>query len=78
MITRQYKVLLEWDPEDEIWVSYVPDLNFLSTYGDTREEAVANTREAILGYFEAAEKEGLPIPENSHETELIDLRVSVA
>jgi predicted RNase H-like HicB family nuclease len=78
MISRNYKVLLEWDPQDEVWVSYVPDVNYLSSYGDTREEAIANTREAILGYIEAAEKDGLPIPESSHEGELIDLQVAVA
>ena len=78
MLTRRYKVLLEWDPQDQVWISYVPDLNYLSTYGETREEAIANTREAILGYLEAAEKEGLPIPDSSHDAELIDVQVAVA
>lgn len=78
MTNRQYKVLIEWDPQDEVWVSYVPDLNFISTYGDTREEAIANTREAILGYLEAAGKEGLPIPEGGLDAELIDVHVAVA
>ena len=34
---------------------HVPTLNELSTFGGTREEALTNTREAILGYLEAAE-----------------------
>ena len=55
---------------------HVPALNGLSTFGDTREEALANTREAIEGYFEAAAKEGIVIPD--HQMELLDLEVAVA
>lgn len=55
-ISRHFKVLLEWDAEDGVWVPYVHSLNDLSTWGKTREEALANTTEAILGYLEAAAK----------------------
>ncbi len=73
---RHFQVLLEWDPEDEVWVTHVPALNALSTFGDTREEALANTREAIEGYLEAASKEGIPTP-GDHQIELLDLEVAV-
>ncbi|MEP7013626.1 MAG: type II toxin-antitoxin system HicB family antitoxin [Acidobacteriota bacterium] len=73
-MTQHFNVLLEWDAESEVWVTYVPTLNGLSTFGETREEALDQTREAILGYLEAAEKESLPIPSN---TELVDLEVAV-
>ncbi|MGH2459862.1 MAG: type II toxin-antitoxin system HicB family antitoxin [Chloroflexota bacterium] len=76
--TRHFNILLEWDPEGQVWVSYVPDLNFLSTFGDSREEAIANTREAILGYLEAARKEGLPIPHASQKAELVELDLATA
>ena len=62
MAVSSYNVVLEWDPEENVWVTYVPALDFLSTYGETKEEAIANTREAILGYVEATAKEGLPGP----------------
>jgi predicted RNase H-like HicB family nuclease len=74
MTKQHFHVLLEWDPEADAWVTYVPTLNGLSTFGETREEALANTREAILGYLEAAEKEGLPLPDPA---ELVDLEVAV-
>ncbi len=73
---RRFKVLVEWDAEDEVWVTYVPTLDHLSTYGETREEALAQTREAILGYLEAAAKEGLPIPPAEAETEIVELEVA--
>lgn len=49
-------MLLEWDPSAEVWVTFVPSLDSLSTYGETREEALEQTREAILGHLEAAAK----------------------
>lgn len=74
MATQNFHVLLEWDPEADAWVTYVPTLNGLSTFGETKEEALANTREAILGYLEAAEKEGIPLPDSA---ELVELEVAV-
>ncbi len=61
MPDRNFHVLIEWDAEAGAWVTYVPLLNLLSTFGETREEAISNTREAILGYLEAAEREGIPV-----------------
>mgnify|MGYP005853067263 CR=1 FL=1 len=77
MTKRRFKVLLEWDRQAELWVTYVPALDHLSTFGATREEALANTREAIAGYIEAAKKDGLLIPLDD-ETEMVDVEVAVA
>jgi predicted RNase H-like HicB family nuclease len=66
-VTRRYKVLLEWDGNEAVWVSYVPDLNDLSTFGESHEEAIDNTHEAIAGSVEAAAKEGIEIPPSSSE-----------
>lgn len=74
MSKHHFQVLLEWDGEAGVWVTYVPALNALSTFGETREEALAQTREAILGYIEAAEKAQLPVP---LPFEAIDLEVEV-
>ena len=78
MADRSFQVVLEWDPEDHVWVTYVPILDFLSTFGETKEEAIANTREAVLGYMEAAAKEGLSVPSGHTETELVSITVPVA
>ena len=78
MIVRHFKVLIEYAPEDMAWVTYVPALDNLSTYGETREEALENTKEAILGYLEAAEKEGIQVPAEATDAELVDIEVAVA
>jgi predicted RNase H-like HicB family nuclease len=78
MRKREFQIIIEWDEEDKVWVTYVPLLNYLSTYGETREEAMANTHEAILGYLEAAAKEGIPVPEGDNKAELVKIEVAVA
>ena len=78
MAVRSFQVVLELDSEENVWVTYVPTLDFLSTYGETKEEAITNTREAILGYIEAAAKEGLPLPSGHTEAELVCIDIQVA
>ncbi|MGB9867676.1 MAG: type II toxin-antitoxin system HicB family antitoxin [Bacillota bacterium] len=78
MKLERYKVLLEWEPEDRVWVTYVPDLDWLSTYGETREEALERTEEAVLGYLEAAAKEGLQRPIPRRSPEVVELEVAVS
>ncbi len=51
----------------------VPNLNWLSTYGDSRDQALQETRDASVGYFEAAAKESMPLPPRDVEPEVVDL-----
>jgi predicted RNase H-like HicB family nuclease len=77
MPTRRFRVLLECDAAAGAWVTLVPSLESLSTYGETREEALDHTRDAILGYLEAATREGLAVPEPAAEPEILELEVVV-
>jgi predicted RNase H-like HicB family nuclease len=78
MMTRRFPVLLERDRDSGVWVTYVPSLGNLSTWGETREEAIANTEEAILGYLEAAAQEGIDLPAEPSELEMLNVEVAVA
>lgn len=51
------RAILEWDEEVEAYSATCPELNFISSCGDTKEEAVENLKEAIKLLLE-------PIPEN--------------
>jgi len=72
----EYKVVLEYDTEEECWVTFVPSLDDISTWGNSKEEAIDNTREAIAGYLEALKKEGLPLPP-SRTVEIAEVVVAV-
>ena len=54
--------------EDGFWVVEVPSLPGCISQGETREEALANIREAIDGYIAALKADNLPIPEEGFDT----------
>lgn len=78
MDVRRFAVIVEWDPADEVWVTHVPALGHLSTYGETRDEALGQTREAVIGYLEAAAKERLPIPLDEFPAEVVEIEVAAS
>jgi len=49
--------------EDGYWVVTCPSLPGCVSQGKTKEEAIANIREAIQLYIEALEEDRLPVPE---------------
>jgi len=60
-LPMKYRVLIEQD-EDGTFVAEVPSLPGCVTQGATRDEAVANAREAIALYVESLEAHGDPVP----------------
>lgn len=54
--------------EDSFWVAECPSLPGCISQGKTREEAIANIKEAICGYIAALEEDRLPVPEERFET----------
>ncbi|MCK4271518.1 type II toxin-antitoxin system HicB family antitoxin [bacterium] len=57
--------------EDGYWVAECPSLPGCISQGKTREEAIANIREAIQGYVAALKEDNLPVPEEHFETLLV-------
>ncbi|MEO8612600.1 MAG: type II toxin-antitoxin system HicB family antitoxin [Chloroflexota bacterium] len=49
--------------EDGVWIAEVPSLPGCGSDGNTREEAIERVKEAIQGYVEALEADGLPVPD---------------
>ncbi|AFZ37133.1 Uncharacterized protein family UPF0150 [Stanieria cyanosphaera PCC 7437] len=57
--------------EDGYWIVECPSLKGCISQGKTKEEAIANIKEAIAGYIAALEEDGIPIPEENFETFLV-------
>jgi predicted RNase H-like HicB family nuclease len=53
--------------EDGYWVAECLGLPGCISQGQTREDAVKNTREAIVGYVAALREDGLTVPEERFE-----------
>jgi len=41
------RAILEWDEEVQAYSATCPELNFVSSYGDSRKQAISNLKEAI-------------------------------
>lgn len=57
--------------EDDYWVAECPSLPGCLSQGKTKEEAVANIREAIRGYIAALEEDKLAVPEERFDAVLM-------
>ena len=71
----KYTVVLEREPDGGYVVS-VPVLPGCVSQGDTRDEALANIREAMELYLEDCRLAGDPIPEED-SVEYVELTTSV-
>lgn len=58
-LERKFKVILEHDDVYGGYTVTVPALPGCVTEGDTIEEALANAKEAITGYLEALQLQGV-------------------
>jgi predicted RNase H-like HicB family nuclease len=64
------QVILYPDREDGGWVAEVPSLPGCVSQGETRDEAMANVREAIEAWIEAAKSLGREIPPATTDVEI--------
>jgi predicted RNase H-like HicB family nuclease len=71
--TMNYRVLIEQD-EDGAFVAHVPALPGCISQGSSRNEALANIREAIEGYLESLRDHDEPIPPTILE-EIVEVAV---
>ena len=57
--------------EDGYWVAEVPSLPGCVSQGKTKAEAIDNIREAIDGWVEAAKANGLAVPNEDFDTQVV-------
>jgi predicted RNase H-like HicB family nuclease len=57
--------------EDGFWVAECPSLPGCASQGESREQAIANIREAIEGYILALKDDNLPVPPERFEALLL-------
>lgn len=59
--------------EDGYWIAQCPSLTGCISQGRTKQEAIANIKEAIAGHIASLEEDGLPIPEEHFEAVVVAL-----
>ena len=55
------RAIIEWDEAAQAYSATCPELNFISSCGDTKQEAVSNLEDAIKLMLE-------PIPDNIYSS----------
>jgi predicted RNase H-like HicB family nuclease len=64
------QVILYPDHEDGGWIVEVPSLPGCVSQGETREEALANVRDAIETWIDGARDVGMDVPADNFEVQL--------
>ena len=59
--------VIVYSGEDGYYVAECPSLPGCISQGKTREQAIANIKEAIEGYIAALKEDGLPIPDENFD-----------
>ncbi len=68
----KFVITLERD-EDGIWIAECPSIPGCISQGETKDEAVSNVHEAILGCLEVRAEQGMPL---TVETRLVEVAVA--
>jgi len=76
VMQRRFKVILEWDSDDKVYVATVPAIPGCSTYGNTKEEALAMVEDAIKVTLEGLEATGQLIPLGDVDISIAEVVVS--
>ncbi len=71
---KVYTVIIEYGEAN--LSAYVPDLPGCVAVGDTREEALANIREAIEFHLEGMREDGLPVPEPTTSADTVAVQAA--
>lgn len=58
----RYSMVVEWSPEDRLYIARAPELPSCVTHGSTREEAVRQGHDAVASWLDTARARGTAIP----------------
>ena len=59
----RYTITIFWSDEDQAYIGVAEELEGCSAWGDTYEDALRETRQAMKLWLEVAKEEGFAIPE---------------
>ena len=73
-----YSIEYEVDKQTGQVVATIPELNHVSSFGDSFAEAEANLREAVLGFLEVLVKKHKTLPKPAFHTEGTYLKLFIS
>lgn len=65
------RAIIEWDEEGQAFSATCPELSFVSSFGDTKQEAISNLEDAIKLMLEPIPDELYSESSSSEQVELV-------
>lgn len=63
--------VLIYSDEDGYWIAECPSLPGCNSQGKTKQEAIANIKEALELYIEVLQEKGQPVPDDRFDMMLV-------
>ncbi len=63
----KYEIIIYWSRKDTVFIAEVPELPGCMAHGESQEDALKNTKEAIQLWIDTAKEFGDPVPEPKEE-----------
>jgi DNA-binding transcriptional regulator YiaG len=63
---RHYSILIQWSPEQDIFMAMSPEFPQMKTHGETQEEALAMGVEVVALWISALRDDGEPLPQPNY------------
>ena len=60
---NHFEIIIYWSDEDQTFVADVPELPGCMAHGDSHEQALAEVKEAMALWIEAAQASGRAVPQ---------------
>lgn len=60
---NRFEIIIFWSDDDQAFVADVPELPGCMAHGDTRERALAEVKQAMALWIEAAQATGRAVPQ---------------
>lgn len=62
-LADKYEIRVVWSEKDQLFIGIAPELGYISADGQTMEEALQATKEAVAVTVEIMQENGEPLPE---------------
>ena len=59
---NKYSILIRWSVEDDCYIATSEEWNGLSTFGDTRKEALIEAENILVSFIKISKEDGEELP----------------
>ena len=73
----KYQIIIFWSDEDDLYVTYAPELPGCMAHGDTYEDALKNIMDAMEFWIDTVREVNKPVPEPKVREIIFDIHAEL-